>query len=228
MPIMIALLYLLFFSLYGVVVFFISLWAYRIAQKYGQRGRWGATLAALLLLGPIFWDWLPTLALHQYYCAKDAGYWQYQSPQQWLAQHPEARGEDWSRLYRAHGKTGPLQDINKNTFRSWASRWMYVEQTESIMWFETISRREQKLVSAKENIVIARSVDYFRGKKNMFSVATPENFSDYKIWLSAGNRTCINGHDNPEYGRKIWITRKEISSLLREGEKQIKSHSFPK
>ena len=35
-----------------------------------------------------FWDWLPTVATHQFYCATDSGFWVYKTPEQWKAQNP--------------------------------------------------------------------------------------------------------------------------------------------
>jgi len=37
----------------------------------------------------VFWDHLPTLLLHKYYCATKAGFWIYKTPEQWKAENPE-------------------------------------------------------------------------------------------------------------------------------------------
>ena len=44
--------------------------------------RWGCGAALLMYLIP-FWDWIPTAAMHQYYCATEAGFWTYKTPEQW-------------------------------------------------------------------------------------------------------------------------------------------------
>jgi len=53
----------------------------------GSKWRWGVG-AFLLVFLPIFWDWLPTVATHQYYCAKDSGFWVYKTLEQWKDENP--------------------------------------------------------------------------------------------------------------------------------------------
>ena len=49
-------------------------WALRYAKKNGKSAkRWGWSAALVMYLIP-FWDWVPTVAVHQYYCAKEAGF----------------------------------------------------------------------------------------------------------------------------------------------------------
>lgn len=57
--------------------------ARRIARKRGKSAtRWGWGAALVMWLIP-FWDWLPTVAVHQYTCATEAGFWVYKTPEQW-------------------------------------------------------------------------------------------------------------------------------------------------
>lgn len=57
----------------------------RTHGKSPQRWGWGAALVAFLIP---FWDWIPTVATHQYYCATQAGFWVYKTPEQWRAENP--------------------------------------------------------------------------------------------------------------------------------------------
>jgi len=36
----------------------------------------------------VFWDLIPTLAMHKYYCANEAGFWVYKTPEQWVKENP--------------------------------------------------------------------------------------------------------------------------------------------
>lgn len=60
------------------------------ARKSGKSTkRWGWSAALVMYLIP-FWDWIPTVAIHQYYCATEAGFWVYKTPEQWKKENREA------------------------------------------------------------------------------------------------------------------------------------------
>jgi hypothetical protein len=63
-------------------------WAIRYARDNGKSAkRWGWG-AAFVMYSLVFWDWIPTIATHQYYCAKDSGFWVYKTLDQWKAENP--------------------------------------------------------------------------------------------------------------------------------------------
>ena len=67
----------------GVVVGTVS-----YARKHGRSvKRWGWGAALVMWLIP-FWDWLPTVAAHQYYCATESGFWVYKTLDQWKKENP--------------------------------------------------------------------------------------------------------------------------------------------
>jgi hypothetical protein len=53
----------------------------------GSTKRWGWGAALVMYLIP-FWDFLPTLAVHQYYCAVEPGFWVYKTLDQWKQENP--------------------------------------------------------------------------------------------------------------------------------------------
>jgi len=58
------------------------------ARKNGRSAkRWGWGAALVMYLIP-FWDWLPTVAVHQYYCATESGFWIYKTFDQWKRENP--------------------------------------------------------------------------------------------------------------------------------------------
>lgn len=74
--------------LIGITFLVVVPMAVRYAAKHGRsKWRWGIG-AFLLVYLPIFWDWIPTVATHQYYCAKDSGFWVYKTLDQWKAENP--------------------------------------------------------------------------------------------------------------------------------------------
>jgi hypothetical protein len=42
---------------------------------------WGG-FSAFIMYNLVFWDWLPTIVMHKYYCATEAGFWVYKTPEQ--------------------------------------------------------------------------------------------------------------------------------------------------
>lgn len=77
-------------AIYVVVLVAVTWFAYRWAAKRGlPRGkRWLAAAGGFLVVYlPAFWDHIPTLVAHNYYCEKEAGFWQYRTVEQWKAEN---------------------------------------------------------------------------------------------------------------------------------------------
>ena len=75
-------------GLYLLISIGVVLWAISHAKKNGKSAkRWGWGAALVMYMIP-FWDWIPTVAMHQYYCAKDSGFWVYKTLDQWKAENP--------------------------------------------------------------------------------------------------------------------------------------------
>jgi hypothetical protein len=82
---------LVIFGVIGVY-FFTSLvavaWAVSYAKKNGKSiKKWGWGAALVMYLIPL-WDWIPSMAVHQFYCAKDAGFWVYKPLDTWEQENP--------------------------------------------------------------------------------------------------------------------------------------------
>ncbi|MDP2811729.1 MAG: hypothetical protein Q8O34_16450 [Rhodocyclaceae bacterium] len=70
-------------ALYLLIAIFVVTWAISHAKEQGKSAkRWGWGAALVMYLIP-FWDWLPTVAMHRYYCATEAGFWVYKTSEQW-------------------------------------------------------------------------------------------------------------------------------------------------
>lgn len=75
-------------ALYLVASIVVVIGVIRYARKNSKntkRWGWGAVLVMYLIP---FWDWLPTVAVHQYYCATESGFWVYKTLDQWRAENP--------------------------------------------------------------------------------------------------------------------------------------------
>jgi hypothetical protein len=85
---MLGLAVLFFVGLYLLITLAAVLFAARWARKRGRRAWvWGA-VAAFVMYNLVFWDLIPTLLIHKYYCATEAGFWVYKTPEQWVQENP--------------------------------------------------------------------------------------------------------------------------------------------
>ncbi len=83
----------------GLIVIFafiayllIFTWVTKLVISWAKRNQrnprlWGI-LAAFFMYNLVFWDWIPTLLVHKYYCATEAGFWVYKTPEQWKVENP--------------------------------------------------------------------------------------------------------------------------------------------
>ena len=75
-------------ALYLILSLVVVVLAARAAKKRGKSPwRWGGAAALVMFLIP-FWDWLPTVVVHQYTCSAEAGFWVYKTVDQWKAENP--------------------------------------------------------------------------------------------------------------------------------------------
>ena len=85
---MIGLIFLAVFVLYCLVSWAVIASAISYARSHGKSvARWGWGAALIMYLIP-FWDWIPTVAIHQFSCANSAGYWEYKSIDEWKFENP--------------------------------------------------------------------------------------------------------------------------------------------
>ncbi|WP_374400432.1 hypothetical protein [Niveibacterium sp.] len=113
---MIGLAYLVAGAIYVVAMVFLVGWAWRFGRKVNRgTALAGAMLAFLSLYLPVFWDFIPTMVAHRYYCAKDAGIVIVKDPKQWVSEH--AMDADTLRI--------AYWDLNRPTATKKPGGWKY-------------------------------------------------------------------------------------------------------
>lgn len=172
-------------GLYLLISLGVVAWAVSYAKKSGKSAkRWGWGAALVMYMIP-FWDWLPTVAVHQYYCAKDSGFWVYKTLDQWKKENPGVietlvanKGEPSSRQGDMVNYTDTYfvnQRVNlivKHNGQFLFNRW----------------RHEREVVDTKTNAVLARYVDFSTSQEQRQA-----GWSGWKFWLDS--RNCIGGRD---------------------------------
>ena len=80
------------FLLAGAFYILISVWSVKLAMRQAEmRGiakwKWGVPAGFVMYL-LVFWDHLPTLAAHKYYCKTESGFTVYKTLEQWQEENP--------------------------------------------------------------------------------------------------------------------------------------------
>lgn len=155
--------------------------AIRYARKSGRSAkRWGWGAVLVMYLIP-FWDWLPTMATHHYYCAKDAGFWVYKTVDQWEAENPGVMEalvykKDMPHIQTPYGRANVLNQ-----------RFLHIYKQEGPLPFNRW-RIQTEIRDVKNGEVIARQVDFSTSHKRRQA-----GWSGWKFWLDS-KRCSIESH----------------------------------
>lgn len=154
---MMGLMVLLFFAVYLAVSLWVIFAVLNWAAKHKRSGWWGV-LAVFVMYNLVFWDLIPTLAAHKYYCETQAGFWVYKTPEQWKVENPE--------VIETFVVAPPERRVVPRGFADtyYLNRHMIMlvkqYQINSII---PIHRLEQEVTDSKNSQVLARYTDFFSG-----------------------------------------------------------------
>ena len=178
---------LIFLLVVGVYLL-VSIGAVRGAIAYArQQGksakRWGWGAAFVMYLIP-FWDWIPTVVMHRYYCATEAGFWVYKTPEQWKKENPGVM-EMLVANKGAPSRYEPFDDGRGKTDTYLLNdrfNWIVTQQDFSSAL--PIIRSEQQVKDTKTKEVLARYVNFSTGNSVKNTVGPP---GPMKYWLHSGH-----------------------------------------
>ena len=184
---MIALLYIAFFVVYGLVSVFVIHKSYNFTKTRYSKGWVGGWLAALIMYNLVFWDWIPVYVMHKYYCSTQAGFWVYKSPEQWIKENPAMVGQKWGNDY-----IKPIERLSNNNWRIWYSKSVYGETISQPEYSGGLLRRnEERLVDARSGDILSRVVQFEKINESALSVGNA-TVRDFKIWLVIGGNICVS------------------------------------
>jgi len=144
--------------LYGLLSVGVVWLVVRWAKKKGRGPvRWGVA-AGLIMYHLVFWDFIPTLVVHKYYCATKAGFWVYKTPEQWKAENPGVAAtltwREMSPHYEAPGVTFGYR-LNERIL------WITKQERGSIV---PVGISEETIVDSINNKVLVRKVSIWTGR----------------------------------------------------------------
>jgi len=173
--------------LYLLLSIVVVLLAVRYARKSGRRAKcWGWGAALVMYLIP-FWDWLPTVATHQYYCAKDAGFWVYKTVDQWKAENPGVMEtlvykKDMPHIQTPYGRATVLNQ-----------RFLHIYKQEGSFLYNRW-RIETEIRDVKNGEVIAREVDFSTSQERRQA-----GWSGWKFWLDSERCSIVSHRDQGSF-----------------------------
>jgi hypothetical protein len=175
--------------------------AYRLAAKRGwrkSRRRLLTVLAFLAIFLPMFWDWLPTVWLHSYYCEKYAGLTVNKTPEQWKEANPGV----------ADTIARPREPLQIGAWPKYSTKLserfrLDIESQEKALW---LREYEERIVDDKTEEVLVRLVDFSTGE----GLRRLANFRDIKIWMHRGS---CEPEDDPKLRRQISALSQAFANL---------------
>lgn len=158
-------------------------------------------VAGIIMYSLILWDFIPTHAMHQYYCATEGGFTVYKSLEQWKVENPGV-AETLIPIDRAPWiKKGNLTQVTLNQRFTW--------EYEQIIHPLKIHERNKRIVDIKTGEVLARYVDFNTGVGN--PLVADDSFRDYKWWIKvescprfgSKSKWLVNGYSFSTFTKKI-------------------------
>jgi len=192
---------LLFVLLYFAALPGATILGYQWGKRRGwsPRRRWvGAAVGFALIFLPMFWDWLPTVWLHSYYCDKYAGLTVYKTPEQWKNENPGVA----EALVR---QAPPLQVGSRGKYYFQLNqrfRWE-IEGSEKLLW---LKEDHERVVDGKTGEIMARYVEFSTGQPG----SSVNDFRDVKIWM---RRESCEPVDNRVLRKKFGILVQQFENL---------------
>lgn len=178
---MFGLAYLIAFWVYLLISVGVVKWSISYARKNGKSAkRWGWG-AAFVMYSIVFWDWIPTVVVHKYYCEKEAGFWVYKTLDQWKMENPGVMETLVYNKAMSPIKTsyGPGAILNQ--------RFNYFFRYEGPFLFNRW-RIETEIRDSKNGDVIAREISFSTSQERRQA-----GWSGWKFWLDS-ERCRIESH----------------------------------
>lgn len=186
---MIGLILLIAGAIYLAILIFATRGAYRWAKGKGlsKAKCWLAAAGGFLVIYlPVFWDHIPTLIAHQYYCAKDSGFWIYKTLDQWKQENP---GVAETLVANKSVVTLPNAYVLNQRF-NWA---VYKTQYFPLNY---MTKTEWQVVDSKTSEILARFVNYSASHERRQA-----GWTGWKFWLD--NPYCISARNYEDDFRRF-------------------------
>lgn len=168
-------------GLYLLLLVWATRRGWRWAQERGWQGRkrWlGAAYGFLIVYLPVFWDWIPTIVAHKYYCETQAGFWVYKTPEQWEKENPGVM--EGLVANKGYPSIHEGDMVNYTTTNFLNQRFNLIVKHQGPLFLHRW-KREDALIDTKTNEILARYVDFSTSQERRQA-----GWSGWKFWLDSG------------------------------------------
>lgn len=181
----------LYFAVWGLVVYFSYRLTFRASQSKKKSYAVASFFFVVMYMIP-FWDLIPTLIAHKYYCNTQAGFWIYKTPKEWEEENPEVASNLKMSLSPSYVNES---DINGGVDRTGVTQRFYHEvKREEI--FLSLGKTEKTFVDLKTEEVIAKSIDFVLGS-NKASVVSGGSLQSWRrafVFSFSGKGQCAEAN----------------------------------
>jgi hypothetical protein len=196
---MIGLIILIVGVIYFAVLVVVTRGAYRWAKGKGlskAKCRLAAAGGFLAVYLPVFWDHIPTVIAHEYYCKTEAGFWVYKTPEQWKKENPGvAETLTYSSLPRLR------VDPDSGLQITYLNNRLETRRSPHRLRAVPVTVYTDVVVDLRSNEVLAKHVGVGAGYGNMM---VGSDWRSMKFWLGLGS---CEGESMPLYGQYESIRR---------------------
>lgn len=198
-----------FFILYLLISILVVIGVISWAKNNDRSAwKWG-WLAAFIMYNLMFWDFIPTLVVHRYYCATEAGFWVYKSPEKWRQENIDVvdilTRQEPAEEYK-------IESISNGVSTTYAvdQRIRVLNRVTNVTPILETRRKEALLIDSKNNLILTRKVSFEAGRP----FSAPKSILDFKFWVNAKECNGKVGNSTPI----VW--GKAESSYKNMGEKK--------
>ncbi len=173
-------------ALYVMISILVVIGVIKYSKKNGKSAlRWAGGAALVLYLIP-FWDWLPTVVMHRYYCSTEAGFWVYKTFDQWRQENPGVAETLVANKGAPSTRQGDMANHTDTYFLNQRFNWV-VKKTGPFLLNQW--QWEKEVIDIKTNDVLVRYVDFSTGSGFIGGPPRTDRF-----WLQSDH--CTGGEEN--------------------------------
>lgn len=185
-----------------IIYLLVSIWVTKKAANWAKANNkrpwvWGG-LAAFVMYNLVFWDLIPTLVMHKYYCETQAGFWVYKTPEQWMKENPNMKeGVEYSEQTTDMKTEKTPKGYMMTSFLNRRSYVMSKSTYESTLPLLDITKVEDSLIDTKKNELLVKTISFKSGSVG----GAPNSISDFRFWI--GHYPCDGKNGN--VSKDIWL-----------------------
>ena len=177
---MLGLAVLFFFVVYFLLLIVVTSKAVAWAKAHNRKPwLWGG-LVAFVMYNLVFWDWIPTVVAHKYYCSTQAGFTEYKTLEEWKKENPnDYKSLKWKEI------SDDYEDIENNRRVMILNQRFLLITSYHRLNLIPVTVFQFQLVDKKNNEILGKYTEIGTGYNNPMLTGGLQGFKN--IWLDMGS-----------------------------------------